>query len=130
MRLQRPSSTVQHINSTKVTWVYDVAHKPFIFMVIFMANVSAKILLFATLREKYGIRELEAKCDGTVRNLIEGADKTLDKGFLDRIYDIRQNKVREDLIFTINGRNIKDIKGGIEIKEGDRVAIFPPLAGG
>jgi molybdopterin synthase sulfur carrier subunit len=99
-------------------------------MVMPMVNVSAKILLFATLRDKYGVRELEVKCDGTVRNLIENAAKTLNKGFLARIYDVNRNKVREDLIFTINGRNIKDIKGEIEIREGDKVAIFPPLAGG
>jgi len=87
-------------------------------------------LLFATLRDEYGVRELEVNCDGTVRNLIENTAKTLGKGFLDRIYDVGRDKVRKDLIFSINGRNIKDIKGEIEIKEGDRVAIFPPLAGG
>jgi molybdopterin synthase sulfur carrier subunit len=99
-------------------------------MVMFKVNVSAKILLFATLRDKYGVRELEVKCDGTVRDLTQKADNVLNKGFLARIYDVSRNKVREDLIFTINGRNIKDIKGKIEIREGDKVAIFPPLAGG
>lgn len=92
-----------------------------------MENVRVRILLFAPLRDKYGVGELEVKCDGTVRNLIENAAKILDKDFLARIYDVGRNKVREDLIFTINGRNIKR---EIEIKEGDRVAIFPPIAGG
>lgn len=96
-----------------------------------MEMVGARILLFATLRDKYGIRELEVKCDGTVRNLIENTAKAVfDKGFLGRVYDVGQNKVREDLIFAINGRNIKDIKGEIEIKEGDTLAIFPLIAGG
>jgi len=93
--------------------------------------VRARILLFATLRDKYGVRELEVKCDGTVRNLIENTAKAvLDKGFLGHVYDVGRNKVRDDLIFSINGRNIKDIKEQIKIKEGDTVAIFPPLAGG
>lgn len=61
---------------------------------------------------------------------IENTARVLGKSFLGRVYDIGRNKVREDLIFSINGRNIKDIKGKIEIKEGDRVAIFPPIAGG
>jgi len=95
-----------------------------------METVGVRVLLFATLRDKYGVRELEVKCDGTVRNLIENTAKVLDKGFLGHVYDVGRNKVREDLIFSINGRNIKDIKGEIEIKEGDTVAIFPPLVGG
>lgn len=95
-----------------------------------MEMVEAKVLLFATLGDEYG-GELEVKCDGTVRNLIENTAKAvLDKGFLDRVYDVGQNKAREDLIFAINGRNIKDIKGEIEIKEGDTLAIFPLIAGG
>ena len=95
-----------------------------------MENVGVRILLFATLREKYGVRELEVKCDGTVRNLIENAAKILDKDFFEQVYDAGQNKVREDLIFTVNGRSIKDIKGEIEVKEGDSLAISPLLAGG
>jgi len=85
--------------------------------------------LFGTLREEYEVNELEVECDGTVRNLIESAARVVNKDFFDRIYDVNRNKVRESLIFTINGRNIKDIRE-IEIKEGDRVAIFPPIAGG
>ena len=46
------------------------------------------------------------------------------------MYDSKRNFVREDRISTINGRNIKDIKGEIRLKEGDVVAIFPPIAGG
>ena len=37
---------------------------------------------------------------------------------------------RDDRIITINGRNIKDIKDEIRIKEGDVIAVFPPVAGG
>ena len=92
--------------------------------------VRARILLFAALRDKYKVRELEVKCDGTVRNLIESSARILDKDFLNRVYDVSQNKVREDLIFAVNGRNMKDMTEEIEIKEGDAVAIFPLIAGG
>jgi molybdopterin converting factor small subunit len=30
----------------------------------------------------------------------------------------------------VNGRNIKDLKGEIILKDNDVIAIFPPLAGG
>ena len=95
-----------------------------------MVPVSAKILLFATLRKKYGAKSLTVKCDGSVRNLIENASKILGSRFLDDLFDKGHNKIRGDIIFMINGRNIKDLKGKIEIKDGDEIAIFPPLAGG
>ena len=93
-------------------------------------SISAKILLFATLRKKYGSKSLNVKCDGSVQNLIENASKILGSSFLDDVFDKGHNKIRGDIIFMVNGRNIKDLKGKIEIKDGDEIAIFPPLAGG
>ncbi len=95
-----------------------------------MENVGVKILLFATLRDRYGIKEIEVKCDGTVRSLVDNAAQVLGGNFIHDVYNVARSKVREDLIFTINGRNIKDMKGKIEIKDGDKISIFPPLAGG
>ena len=43
-----------------------------------MAEVSAKIMLFATLRKKYGVKDLNVKCDGTLFDLIENASKFLE----------------------------------------------------
>ena len=95
-----------------------------------MESVTVRISLFAMLREKYGVKELQVECDGTVRNLLENAAKVLGESFFTKIYDVNQNKVREDLIFSINGRNIKDLKGESKIKDGDKVSIFPAIAGG
>ncbi len=92
--------------------------------------VKVEIILFATLRDKYGRRKLEVECDGTARNLIENAARRLGESFLASVYDIDRDKVRDDLIFAINGRNIKDLKGEIELRNGDVIAIFPPVAGG
>ena len=92
--------------------------------------VKIEILLFATLRDKYGVRKIEIECDGTIRNLIENAARRLGESFLASVYDLDRDKVRGDLIFAINGRNLKDLKGEIELKEGDLIAIFPPVAGG
>lgn len=95
-----------------------------------MPNVSVKIMLFATLRNKYGRKELTVECDGTLKGLIESASKILGEEFYNDVYDSGSNSVRSDLIFMVNGRNIKDLKGDIELKDEDVVAIFPPLAGG
>ena len=95
-----------------------------------MEMVKIKITLFATMRDKFGVRKIEVECDGTIRNLIENAARKLGKSFLASVYDSNRDKVRDDLIFAINGRNIKDLKGEIELKNNDVVAIFPPVAGG
>lgn len=92
--------------------------------------ITVEIILFATLRDKYGRRRLVVECDGTVHNLIDNAARKLGRSFLASVYDIGKNKVREDIIFAINGRNIKDIKGKIDLKNSDVIAIFPPVAGG
>ncbi len=67
--------------------------------------MKVKIELYATLRDKYKTKEI------VLKNLIEQASKVLGKNFFDEIYDKEKNSVRDDRIFTINGRNIKDIKG-------------------
>ncbi|MBS7639771.1 MAG: MoaD family protein [Candidatus Bathyarchaeia archaeon] len=95
-----------------------------------MPNVSVKVLLFATFRKKYGSKELIIECDGTIKGLINSVSNVLGREFYDDVYDEKRGMVRDDLIFAINGRNIKDLKGNIGLKDGDVVAIFPPLAGG
>jgi molybdopterin synthase sulfur carrier subunit len=92
--------------------------------------VSVKITLFATLRSKYKTRELAVTCDGTLLNMLENASKILGPEFVDDVYDKKRGKVRDDMIIMVNGRNIKDLKGEITLKENDVIAIFPPLAGG
>lgn len=92
--------------------------------------VSVKIMLFATLRSKYKVKEFVVKCNGTLLDLIEKASRVLGQEFIDDVYDKRRNKVRDDIIFMVNGRNIKDLKGEITLKNNDVIAIFPPLAGG
>lgn len=94
-----------------------------------MADATVKVRLFATLRKKYGVKELTVKCDETLRGAIENASKIIGEGFLKEIYDENQGKVKENMIIMINGRNIRDLKE-IKIKDGDIIAIFPPLAGG
>lgn len=95
-----------------------------------MAEVSVKILLFATFRKKYGVKELTVNCDGTVKGLVESASKILGEDFLSDVFDEKRGKVRDDLIFAVNGRNIKDLGSDIKLKDQDVVSIFPPLAGG
>lgn len=87
-------------------------------------------MLFATLRRKYKTREFLVECNGTLGNLIENASKILGPEFINDVYDFKRGKVREDIIFMVNGRNLKDLKGEVVLKDGDVIAVFPPIAGG
>ena len=90
-----------------------------------------KILLFATLREKYGRKEVEIDYNGDFKNLIDKVAEKLGKDFYIDIFDERGD-LREDRIIMINGRNIKDLNDAEDkrISNIDKIAIFPPLAGG
>jgi len=76
-----------------------------------MVTVSAKTLQFATLHKKYKTKSLTVKCEGSLRNLIENASKIPGSSFLDDAFNNGCDETREDIIFIINGRNIKDLKG-------------------
>lgn len=83
--------------------------------------------LFATLRDKYGVKELEVDCDGTLKNAVEEAAKRIGRDFIDEFF--HNGQIRNDRIILINGRHIQFIKN-LRLKEGDVIAIFPPIAGG
>ncbi len=89
--------------------------------------MKVKIELFATLREKFGRKEIEVECED-FESAIANASKILGEDFYYEVFNER-GKVRDDRIITINGRNVKDLER-IELRDGDRIAIFPPIAGG
>lgn len=89
--------------------------------------MKVRIEFFATLREKFG-KSIEVECNGTLKNAFISAGEILGKEFLEEVFDENGN-YRSDRIITVNGRNIKDEM--IEnLREGDRIAVFPPVAGG
>lgn len=85
------------------------------------------IELFATLRERYGKRaEVEAM---TLEEAVRKACDVFGPEFYREVYK-DDGSLRDDRIILINGRNVKDMEKIPELKEGDRIAIFPPIAGG
>ncbi len=89
--------------------------------------MKVKIELFATLRDKYG-KSVEVECDGTLKGAFYSAAEKLGKDFLKEIFN-EKGEFRDDRIILVNGRNIKDEM--IEkLKEGTKISVFPPVAGG
>ncbi len=93
-------------------------------------KVTAKF--FTTLREITGKREEEIKSSGdlTVDELLEQLSKKYGRRFTDYVYDETGN-VRSYLQFLVNGRSITTMQGfKTRLREGDSVAIIPPVGGG
>lgn len=86
-----------------------------------------KIKIFATLKERYGRGEVEVDCDGSLRDAVEKAAEILGSDFVAEVFD--GSRPRDDRIILVNGRHIQFLEK-IELRDGDVIAIFPPLAGG
>ena len=56
----------------------------------------------------------------------------LGQEFKDRIYDPQSKTLSEHVAVIINGRSYSNLPAKLEtkLKDGDEVAIFPPMAGG
>ncbi len=78
-----------------------------------------------------GISEIEM-AGGTLIGLFDVLSNRFEKEFTDLIYDSRTKRVRGDIRILLNGRHIVHLPKGLdtELKEGDDVALFPPVAGG
>lgn len=93
-------------------------------------NVTVKF--FTTLREVVGRKEekLELPHTATVDALLHVLSKEYGKEFNNYIYDELGN-VRRYLQFMVNGQSITTLQGfKTKLKEGDQIAILPPVGGG
>ncbi len=94
--------------------------------------MKVQVKFFTTLREVTGKKEEEVESSGTItiKELLTRLSKKYGTEFTDYIYD-KKGDVRTYIQILINGRDI-DVFQGLEtkLKEGDAVAIFPPVGGG
>ncbi|MGQ9781448.1 MAG: MoaD/ThiS family protein [Nitrososphaeria archaeon] len=91
---------------------------------------SVKVLLFATFREKYGVKETSLEFDGTFDGFLNALGDKISPRLVEDIYDEASKQIKNTLILMINGRNVKDMREEIKFQDKDVVAIFPPVAGG
>ncbi len=94
--------------------------------------MKIRVKFFTTLREVTGKKEEEVESSTiiTVKELLTQLSKKYGIEFTDYIYD-EKGDVRTYIQILINGRGI-DVFQGLEtkLKEGDVIAIFPPVGGG
>jgi len=94
--------------------------------------MKVTVKFFTTLREitDKRVEEIKSSKDLTVGELLEQLSKKYGRKFMDYVYDKKGN-VQSYLQFLVNGRSITTREGfKTKLKEGDRVAIIPPVGGG
>jgi len=94
--------------------------------------MKVKVKFFTSLREITGKKEDEIQSSSviTVEELLAHLSKKYGREFIEYLYDEKGN-VRKYIQILINGRGINVLQGfETKLKEGDTVAIFPPVGGG
>ncbi len=90
------------------------------------------IKFFTSLREITGKKEEELEFSGiiTVKELLTLLSERYGRHFLDYLYDKKGN-VQTYIQILVNGRGIEASQGlETKLKDGDIIAIFPPVGGG
>jgi len=90
------------------------------------------VKFFTTLREIVGKKEeqLEFSRSVTAKSLLSQLSKKYGKEFDDYVYD-ELGDVRGHLQLLVNGQSVTALQGlRTKLKDGDQVAILPPVGGG
>jgi len=95
--------------------------------------VKVSVRLFTTLRELAGKGEKTLEFDTKtviVKDVLETLVKLHGKAFRDYLFD-EKKKVREHLQLLVNGKSVSLLEElDTQLKDGDQVAIVPPVGGG
>jgi molybdopterin synthase sulfur carrier subunit len=94
--------------------------------------MKIKVKFFTSLREITGkkVDEIRLQRVITVEELLTLLSEKYGKKFREHIYN-KKGKVQDFLSFLVNGKNINVLQGfDTKLKEGDTIAILPPVGGG
>lgn len=97
---------------------------------LYNKTTMAKIIIkmYATIREKFK----EEKVNIVASTVLEAVRKLVEEYpvLRDEVLDENLN-LKNDYIYLLNGRNVEFLqKGDTPLKDGDKISIFPPIAGG
>ena len=72
------------------------------------------------------------KATATIRELLDDLSDRFGKDLTELIYDSGTEEPASHIILLVNGRNYLSMPHRLDtkLKDGDEIALFPPLAGG
>jgi molybdopterin synthase sulfur carrier subunit len=91
------------------------------------------VRVFATFREITGLKEIELDLpnDATVISLIDFLSKNYSHGKLKKEVFDNNGNLRKFVKILVNGRDTYFLNGlATQLRDGDVVAMFPPVGGG
>ena len=94
--------------------------------------MNVEVRFFTSLREITGkkVDEIQLQNVITVKELLTLLSEKHGKKFKEYIYN-KKGKVHGFLSFLVNGKNINVLQGfDTKLKQGDTIAILPPVGGG
>ncbi|MGQ4891434.1 MAG: ubiquitin-like small modifier protein 1 [Candidatus Njordarchaeia archaeon] len=94
--------------------------------------MKIKVNFYAIFRQMAGGKtfEIEVPNDATIRDLLEAIRNQISEEIYKKILAFMESE-RIGILILVNGRNIVHLNGlDTEIKEKDKIDIFPPGAGG
>jgi molybdopterin synthase sulfur carrier subunit len=94
--------------------------------------MKVEIKFFTSLREITGkkVDQLQLQNSITIDELVTLLSEKYGKNFREYIYN-KKGEMQEFLSFLVNGTNINNMQGfDTKLKNGDVIAILPPVGGG
>ena len=99
---------------------------------LFMVSaLGVTVKFFASFREAVGREQVEVTAVMDVAALLDELVQRFGERMTEQIYKSGSKKLRETVNILVNGRSINLLSGlDTKLKDGDVMAIFPPVSGG
>jgi len=100
-----------------------------------VSKVMVSVRFFTSLRELVGKKDEMVEFPGSEKVTLDEVLRKLSfrhgEGFVEYVYDKKTGEVKKFLQFLINGKSSESLNGfKTELKDGDVLAILPPVGGG
>ncbi len=96
-----------------------------------VSALGITVKFFANFREVVGREQIEVTAVRDVATLLDELVQRFGERVAEQLYESGSKKLRETVNVLVSGRGINLLSGlNTKLKDGDVVAIFPPVSGG